>query len=134
MGLECKRFCLQARRTGSSSSGGKLHASPYNKQALVAALGWQHASLSHKNAEGSATSDEDHPRCDSRALLLLARRCVASGSAQVHSEKQMHEGERGGVERHAEMSLSHADIGINVQADTKEGCGPGAEEQRARDR
>lgn len=52
----------QARRQGSTSSGVKHQASPYDKQALVAALSWQHASLSDKNVEGSATSDEDHPR------------------------------------------------------------------------
>lgn len=54
---------MQARRQGSTSSGVKHQASPYDKQALVAALSWQHASLSDKNVEGSATSDEDHPRC-----------------------------------------------------------------------
>ena len=53
---------MQARRTGSTSSGGKLQQGSYNKQALAAALSWQHTSLTDKNAEGSATSDEDHPR------------------------------------------------------------------------
>ena len=53
---------VQARRTGSTSSGGKLQQGSLNKQALAAALSWQHTSLTDKNAEGSATSDEDHPR------------------------------------------------------------------------
>lgn len=53
---------VQARRTGRTSSGGKLQQGSYNKQALAAALSWQHTSLTDKNAEGSATSDEDHPR------------------------------------------------------------------------
>ena len=52
---------MQARRTCSTSSGGK-QTSPYEQQALAAALSWQHTSLNTKNAEGSATSDEDHPR------------------------------------------------------------------------
>lgn len=52
---------MQARRTCSTSSGGK-QPSPYGQQALAAALSWQHTSLNTKNAEGSATSDEDHPR------------------------------------------------------------------------
>ena len=58
---------MQARRTGSTSSGGK-QPSAYGQQALAAALSWQHTSLSNKNAEGSATSDEDHPRCAAQLL------------------------------------------------------------------
>ena len=62
---------VQARRTCSTSSGGK-QPSPYEKQALAAAMSWQHASLSNKNAEGSATSDEDHPRCVPSLLSILS--------------------------------------------------------------
>lgn len=60
---------VQARRTCSTSSGSK-QPSPYGQQALAAALSWQHTSLSNKNAEGSATSDEDHPRCQLLAPLI----------------------------------------------------------------
>jgi hypothetical protein len=53
--------------SGAPSSGGKqLHSGRGlrgSKQALAAALDWEHGSLSNKNCEGSATSDEDHPRC-----------------------------------------------------------------------
>ena len=41
--------------------GGRLRGSE-----LAAALDWEHGSLSNKNCEGSATSDEDHPRCAHR--------------------------------------------------------------------
>ena len=68
---------MQARRTGSTSSGGKLQQGSYNKQALAAALSWQHTSLTDKNAEGSATSDEDHPRycLPSASLSCLKEDC-----------------------------------------------------------
>ena len=49
------------RSSGSEPSSGA--GGSRSKRALAAALDWQHGSLCNKNCEGSATSDEDHPRC-----------------------------------------------------------------------
>jgi hypothetical protein len=38
---------------------------------MAAALDWPNGSLSNKICEGSATSDEDHPRCSGLSKALL---------------------------------------------------------------
>lgn len=59
--MHAQAVAIRGAGPGGSAAGGSAAKTCSAAMAAVA-LDWRHDSLSNKNCEGSATSDEDHPR------------------------------------------------------------------------